>query len=112
LFLEARGEGYINKMQQIEVKYTKGEAVRFLSHRDLMRAFQRAVRRADLPMAYSQGFNPHMKISWGQALKVGATSAGETAKLHIDGWIKPRELQERLNRELPPGIEIIEAFVI
>jgi radical SAM-linked protein len=77
-----------------------------------MRVFQRAIRRADLPIAYSQGFNPHMKISWGQALKVGATSAGELATLQIDGWLKPAELMARLNKTLPRGIEILEANVV
>lgn len=77
-----------------------------------MRAFQRAVRRADLPIAYSQGFNPHMKISWGQALKVGATSGRETAELQIDSWIKPEELKTRLNRELPKGLEILAAYLV
>lgn len=99
-------------MQRIKIKYTKGEAVKFISHRDLMRLFQRAIRRADLPMAYSQGFNPHMKISWGQALKVGRTSEGEEAVLNIDGWLKPREVQDKLNKSLPPGVEIIDAFVV
>ena len=99
-------------MQKIRVKYRKGEEVKFISHRDLMRAFQRALRRTGLPVAYSQGFNPHMKISWGNALKVGATSEGEYAELQIDGWIKPFELMDRLNKELPPGIAILESFVV
>ena len=77
-----------------------------------MRVFQRAIRRADLPMAYSQGFNPHMKISWGQALKVGATSSGELATLQIDGWIKPDELMARFNKTLPQGIEILAANLV
>jgi radical SAM-linked protein len=99
-------------MQQIKVKYTKGEEIKFIGHRDLMRAFQRSVRRAGLPIAYSQGFNPHMKISWGNALKVGATSEGEFAELQIDGWIRPQELLEKLNRELPKGLEILEANLV
>ena len=99
-------------MQKIQIKYTKGEEVKFISHRDLMRVFQRAVRRAELPIAYSQGFNPHMKISWGQALKVGATSEGELATIQIDGWLKPQEVMARLNQTLPRGIAILEAFVV
>ena len=99
-------------MQKIKVKYRKGEEVKFISHRDLMRAFQRAIRRADLPVAYSQGFNPHMKISWGNALKVGAASEAEFAEIQIDGWIRPHELVERLNRQLPRGLEILEANLV
>lgn len=99
-------------MQHVKIKYRKGEEVKFISHRDLMRAFQRAVRRADLPVAYSQGFNPHMKISWGQALKVGATSEGEFAEIHLEGWLKPQELKDALSRQLPKGLEILEAFLV
>jgi len=99
-------------MQRIKVQYKKGTEVKFISHRDLMRAFQRAIRRADLPVAYSQGFNPHMKISWGNAIKVGATSDNEFAELQIDGWLKPLELIDCLNHHLPQGLEIIDAFVV
>ncbi|MDI6731257.1 MAG: TIGR03936 family radical SAM-associated protein [Candidatus Margulisbacteria bacterium] len=96
----------------VKLKYKKGEGVKFISHRDLMRTFQRAVRRAGLPISYSQGFNPHMKISWGQALKVGATSEGEPAELQFERWINPKEVMQRLNQTLPAGLEILEAFVV
>ena len=99
-------------MQKIKVKYRKGEEIKFISHRDLMRAFQRALRRTGLPVAYSQGFNPHMKISWGNALKVGAVSDGEAAEIQFEGWIKPNELKEALNRQLPGGLEILDAFLV
>jgi radical SAM-linked protein len=97
---------------KIKIEYSKGEAVKYLSHRDLMRAFQRAIRRADLPIAFSQGFNPHMKISWGQALKVGATSAAEPAELELSTWVKPDELMARLNAALPGGLAISAAFLV
>lgn len=99
-------------MQKIRVKYCKGEEVKFISHRDLMRVFQRAIRRAGLPIAYSQGFNPHMKISWGDALKLGKTSDQEHAVLQFENWIKPQELIQRLNRQLPKGIEILDANLV
>jgi radical SAM-linked protein len=97
---------------RIRIKYTKGEPLKFLSHKDLMRAVQRAIRRADLPITFSQGFNPHMKISWGQALKVGQTSSGEHAELQFDKWINPREIMQRLNKELPSGLEVLEAHLV
>ncbi|MGB9612993.1 MAG: TIGR03936 family radical SAM-associated protein [Candidatus Margulisiibacteriota bacterium] len=99
-------------MYKVRVKYRKGEEVKFISHRDLMRAFQRAIRRAKLPIAYSQGFNPHMKISWGRALKVGQTSEAEFAELQFEKWIKPNEVLEKLNAELPKGLEILEAYLV
>lgn len=99
-------------MFQVKVKYKKGEEVKFISHKDLMRAFQRAIRRAELPIAYSQGFNPHMKISWGDALKVGAISDREFATLEFENWVKPNAVKEKLNQQLPPGLEILDAFVV
>jgi len=99
-------------VQKIRIKFAKGEEMKFISHRDLMRVFQRAIRRAGLPIAYSQGFNPHMKISWGNALKLGKTSDSEFAVLQFDNWIKPQELLQRLNRQLPKGIEILEANLV
>jgi len=99
-------------VQRIQIKYTKGEEVKFISHRDLMRVMQRAVRRAGLPIAYSQGFNPHMKISWGQALKVGATSEGEIATLQMQDWTKPDEVKAKLNQTLPQGIAILAVSVV
>jgi radical SAM-linked protein len=99
-------------MQRIKLKYRKGAEIRFISYKDLMRVVQRAIRRADLPIIYSQGFNPHMRISWGNAIKVGATSEEEYAILQFDGWLKPLEVKEKLNRVLPGGLEILDAFVV
>ncbi|MCU0641079.1 MAG: TIGR03936 family radical SAM-associated protein [Candidatus Margulisbacteria bacterium] len=99
-------------MQKIKIVYKKGEEVKYIGHRDLMRAFQRAVRRADLPINYSQGFNPHMKISWGNALKVGATSDHEEAILEFAQWVKPDEVKARLNGTLPGGLAILDAFLV
>ena len=99
-------------MNQVQLKYSKGEAIKYISHRDLMRVFQRAIRRADIPIAYSQGFNPHMKISWGQALKLGKTSESEPATIQLAAPMTPREIMARLNQELPQGLEILEAFLV
>lgn len=102
----------LNSMQKIKIKFKKGEEVKFISHRDLMRVFQRAIRRADLPITYSQGFNPHMKISWGNALKLGKTSDNEEATLHMADWTRPQTVKAQLNSVLPPGIEILDAFMV
>jgi len=99
-------------MQRIKIIYSKGEEIKFIGHRDLMRVFQRAIRRAGLPIAYSQGFNPHMRISWGNALKLGVTSDNEFATLQLDGWLRPAELMDRLNPQLPQGLEILEANLV
>lgn len=91
----------------IKITYTKGEEVKFISHLDLIRIFERAIRRANLPIAYSQGFNPRMKISYGQALKVGQTSGSEEAKLTFEKELSPEEVASRLNAVLPKGVKLL-----
>ena len=97
------------ELYRIKITYTKGEEVRFISHLDLMRTVSRAIRRADLPIAYSQGFNPRMKMSFGQALKVGKSSNAEEAKLTFEQQIAPEEVADRLNQVLPAGVRILAA---
>ncbi|NQU17159.1 MAG: DUF2344 domain-containing protein [Candidatus Saganbacteria bacterium] len=93
----------------IKITYTKGGEVRFISHLDLMRVISRAIRRANLPIAYSQGFNPRMKMSFGQALKVGQSSGSEEAKLTFEEEISPQEVVDRLNLVLPNGVDVLTA---
>jgi radical SAM-linked protein len=99
-------------MWRVKLKYRKGAEVKFISHRDLMRAFTRALRRAQIPMTFSQGFNPHMKISWGNALKVGVASEAEFCEIQISGHCPPSQIKERLNQVLPKGLEILEAYLV
>lgn len=99
-------------MQRIRIKYRKGPEIRFISHLNLMKVFERAIRRADIRVVYTQGFNPHMRISYGPALKVGMTSNSEFADIYIDDDMKASIILEKLNKVLPAGIEILEAKVI
>lgn len=97
--------------KKIKIQYTKGEEIKFISNLDMMRVLERAIRRAEIPIVYSQGFNPRMKISYSPAIKVGQTSNDLYAILRIDGNIKPFEVQERLNKELPVGMKVISAYL-
>lgn len=85
--------------------------MRFISHLDLMRLFQRAMRRAGLPIAMTEGFSPHPKMSFKRALKLGVESDNEEALFYINGWIKPEEFKERLQSQLPDGIIITSAGI-
>lgn len=85
--------------------FKKGD-MRFISHLDLMRLFQRAFRRADLGVVVTKGFNPHPKFSIGRALKLGLESEAEEAVLYLQKAIAPEEFRERLNNQLPEGIKI------
>ena len=85
--------------------------MRFISHLDLMRLFGRAIRRAGLPIAMTEGFSPHPKMSFKRALKLGVESDNEEALFCINGWIKPEEFKERLQLQLPDGITITSAGI-
>ena len=81
-------------MQRLRVRYTKLGRVRFLSARDLTSVWERALRRAELPIAYSEGFSPHPKVSFPDALPVGYASTGEYAELTFAAEIDPGLLDE------------------
>ncbi len=94
-------------MQKVKLTYSKGEEVRFIGHLDLVRAFYRAVRRAELPVVYSQGFNPKPKISFGPALKLGMTSEDQTLTLCLERTLSQDEIKEKINAVLPEGIRVL-----
>ena len=92
---------------KLEAVFCKKGDLRYISHLDIVRLFQRAVRRANLPVSLSQGFTPHYKISFSNALKLGIESEGENAVFAIDSWMDPEEFKIRLNEKLPEGVRII-----
>lgn len=95
----------------VKIIYTKDESIRFISHLDLIRALERTIRRAELPIVYSQGFNPRMKISYKtRALKVGETSDACEAELTFESQIEPSIIKERLNTAAPAGIRILDVL--
>jgi radical SAM-linked protein len=77
-----------------------------------MRLLERAIRRANLPIGFSEGFNPHMKISMGIPLSVGMTSKNEFIDLFFEQWININNLKNKLNDTLPPGINILDVKLI
>jgi radical SAM-linked protein len=94
------------------VEYTREERVKYISHLDLMRAMQRTIRRAEIPIAYSQGFHPHPIMAFASALPVGVTSEGEYMDMELCESIGIPELKEKLNKALPKGITAKEAGII
>lgn len=85
--------------------------MRFISHLDLIRLFQRAARRAGLPIAMTEGFTPRPKMSFKRALKLGVESDNEQMSFFINGWMRPEEFKNRLQAQLPGGIVINTAEV-
>ncbi len=96
-------------MVNIRAKFKRGDEVKFISHLDLMKVFERAIRRARLPIAYSQGFNPHPGMVFGLPLGVGVTSDAEYGDFEVaDDGFPMDEFMNRLNLQLPQGLEILE----
>lgn len=93
-------------MMYIRMKFKKEDEGKFISHLDLMRAFQRAMRRAKLPMVFSGGYNPHPEMSFAQALGLGIESTGEYMDVTINDNLSLDEIKKRLNDNLTKGIEI------
>ncbi len=93
------------------MKFEKGEEVRYISHLDLQRTFQRALRRAQIDTAYSQGFNPHSKISFAMALPVGMTSEGEYVDVELNHPTCAKKLMDQLNTSLPEGLKILDCKI-
>ena len=92
----------------IRAKYKKEDEMIFISHLDLQRLLQRAFRRAKINLSYSEGFNPHPKMSYGNALALGVESQGEYVDIEIEDDIEVDEFLERINNQLPEGIKFIK----
>jgi len=98
-------------VQRVRLRYAKRGRLRFTSHRDFSRAFERAVFRARIPMAYSSGFNPHPRISYAGASPTGAASEAEYLEIALAQEVDPGEVAEALDAALPDGLDVIEAVV-
>ena len=94
------------------VKFTKEEEMKYIGHLDIMRLFQRAIRRAQLPVAYSKGFNPHQLLAFANPLSLGMTSGGEYGDFTFTKAVDTKELVDRLNAVLPEGIRVLSAVLL
>jgi len=99
-------------MQRLRVRFCRGEEVKFISHLDIMRLWQRALHRAEIPLAYSEGFNPHPRISLAAPLSVGITSEAELMDISCAKWVSPHFFTAAVSQQLPPGIEMLQVYPI
>ena len=90
-------------VQRLRVRYAKRGRLRFTSHRDFSRAFERAIVRARVPMAYSSGFNPHPRISYAGASPTGAASEAEYLEIGLARTVDPAEVLTALEALSPTG---------
>lgn len=94
------------------VKWTKQGSMRYISHLDIMRLFQRALKRTDIKLKYSEGYSPHPKMSIAQPLSLGYTSRGEYIEFETQQDLLPEDIFERLNYAMPEGIDIVSCSVL
>jgi radical SAM-linked protein len=90
----------------MRIRFSRGEEIKYLSHLDLIRLWQRALNRAGIPLYYSKGFNPHPQISMALALAMGVTSEAELMDIMLDKFMSPHTFTTALSRQLPRGISI------
>ena len=98
-------------LQRVRIRFGKQGALRFIGHLDLSKTWERILRRAEVPLEYTQGFNPRPRMQFAAALAVGVTSESE----YLDAWLTERfeswaEWIERLNATSPAGIHVYEMF--
>ena len=92
---------------KVRIKFRKQGVMKFIGHLDVMRYFQKAIRRADIDIAYTEGFSPHMILSFAAPLGVGLTSNGEYADIMLKTPISSAEAVRRLNDVMVEGMEIV-----
>ena len=95
-------------VQRLRIRYAKRGRLRFTSHRDFSRAFERAIFRARVPMAYSSGFNPHPRISYAGAAPTGSASEAEYLEIGLAEVVDTAAVQALLEEALPDGLDVLE----
>ncbi|HEX4191339.1 MAG TPA: TIGR03936 family radical SAM-associated protein [Marmoricola sp.] len=98
-------------VQRLRIRYAKRGRLRFTSHRDFSRAFERAISRARVPMAFSSGFNPHPRISYAGASPTGAASEAEYLEIGLAEVQDPAAVARALDESLPTGLDIVDVVV-
>jgi len=99
-------------IEVVRVKYKKDGPIRYISHLDLVQVFTRALRRANIPVAISCGFNPRFRISFGPPLPLGIRSLSEYLDIHLEEAMINEEIMNKLNQVLPLGLEILQVRTI
>jgi radical SAM-linked protein len=97
------------KAQRIRITFTRGDELKYITHLDLMRFWERALRRAEIPIAYSEGFSPHAQIAMAAPLAVGVTSDAELMDVFLERTMRPRALVDAVTPQLTAGVTIVRA---
>jgi radical SAM-linked protein len=95
-------------VQRLRLTFAHGEAIRWISHLDVVRLWERVLRRAGVPVAYTRGYNPQLRIQFASALPTGCFGRAEMADLWMEQAVPPEEFTILVRAELPPGIELLD----
>jgi radical SAM-linked protein len=98
---------YTGPQQRLRIEFALGEQLKYISHLDLTRTWERAFRRAGLPLAYSQGFNPRPRFQIAAALPVGVSGRAEMLDIWLDESLEPEKVRQWLQPSLPAGLETL-----
>ncbi len=99
-------------MQRLRIRFCRGQEIKFISHLDILRLWQRALHRAGISLAYSEGFSPHPRISLTAPLPIGVTSQAELMDILCTKWVSPHFFTTAISQQLPPGIEILQVYQV
>ena len=97
---------------RVRIKFSKIGRVKYVGHLDTMRLFQRAIKVAELPVSYSQGFSPHSLVYFALPLAVGMSSEGEYMEIVLDEKVSPIAVKERLQKVMVEGITLVDAYEV
>lgn len=92
---------------KVRIKFSKQGVMKFIGHLDIMRYFQKAIRRAEIPIRFTEGFSPHMVMSFASPLGVGLTSDGEYMDIEVNETISSKEAVRRLNQVMVEGMQVL-----
>jgi radical SAM-linked protein len=99
-------------MQRLRLSFGRGEEVKFISHLDMVRFWERALRRAGVPLLYSQGFTPHPRIAMAAPLPVGVTSEAELMDVWLDRWLPPQSFLMGVREQLLRGFKLFDVWQV
>ena len=99
-------------MQRLRIRFNRGEEIKFISHLDIMRLWERALHRAQIQLAYSEGFSPHPRLSLAAPLAVGITGEAELMDVFVTRLVSPHWFTASVGQQLPPGIEILGVYQV
>ena len=99
-------------MQRLRLRFGRAEELKYISHADVIRTWERSFRRAGIPLAYSQGFTPHPQISAATPLAIGITSDVELMDIRLTTWMPPQSFTMKVADQIPRGFQLLDTWIV